>query len=181
MPNKIQPRSLMPSSQAFLEKAQSLNAGNKAAATGARAALTHSSVRVGAGDNREKAQSAGSAIKGMLASLSNGFMGLLHGAKRLAKSISSYVFGPSNPQSGLQPRKAMDKVARGVDGGAASVQQFLNSNAATKGVFRDLRDSVSPPSSSLHALDRAAGDAITDLKSEGKALFKDVKDFFKDR
>ena len=180
MPNKIQPRPLMPSSQAFLEKAQSLNAGNKAAATGARAALTSSSVRVGAGENREKAQSAGSAIKGILASLSNGFMGLVHGAKSLAKSISSYVFSSGNSQSGLQPRKAMDKVARRMDSGAASVQAFLHSNAATRNVYRDIRDSLRPPGSSLHALDRAASDAITDLKSEGKALFKDVKGFFKD-
>lgn len=181
MVNTIRPRqSLMAQSQGFLEKTKQLNAENKSAATGARAALGQSTVSVGSGENRQKARSSGASIKGILTSLSNALMAVLYSPVALVKALHAYTMRPSRAGSDPAPKKAMDQVARGLDNGAASVYSFLNSNPVTKENFRSLRGAIHPPTSTRDALAREADDALTDLKGQGKTLLRDLNKLFKD-
>ncbi len=177
MVNTIRPRqSLMAQSQNLLEKTKQLNAENKSAATGARAALGQSTISVGSGVNRQKARSAGASIKGILTSLSNALMAVLHSPVALVKALHAYTMRPSRAGSALAPEKAMDQVAHRLDSGAASVYGFLNSNSLTKENFRSLRGAINPPSSTMDALAREADDALTDLKG----LLSDLNKSFND-
>lgn len=176
MSNTIRPRpSLMASSQALLKKTQELNT----ASTGARAALGQSTIRVGSGQNRQKAQSAGETIKGLLTSLSNALKAVLYSPVALVKALHSYSVRPSRAETSFAPKDAMARVSQAADSSAASVHDFLNSNAVTKDVFREIRDTVSPPSSTLDALGREAGDTATDFKGAVKGMLEDAKNLFK--
>lgn len=163
----------------FAAKAQKLNAASQPGGTNPRNALAGKCCSVGSGDNRATAQSAGSALQGLFASLSNGFMSVVHGAKSAYKSISSYVFGPSQPQGPLRPKEAMKKVSSVLGQGANTVTDSLNRNAATKEVYRSVRNGVNPRSSTLDALGRQANDALTDVKQAGKGLLDDAGQFLK--
>lgn len=178
--NTIPPKpSLHGQSAVFAAKARELNAASKPEGSNPGNALADKRCAVGSGSSREKAQSAGAATRSLFASLSNGFMGILHGAKSLAKSLTSYAFGPSTPQAALQPKKAMAAASNAVAQGAGAVSDFLNSTRATRDAYRGARDAVSPPQSTIDSLGRQASDALTDAKQAGKGLLNEAEQFFK--
>lgn len=170
--------SLHGQSAAFLDKARALNASTKTGSTNPNNALAGKRCSVGSGENRAKAQSEGTTVRGIFASLSNGLMSVVHGAKSLLKSISAHAFGPSQPEAPLQPKKAMAAVSSSIGQGVDTVADFLNSAAATKNTYRGLRDAVNPPKSPLDAVGREANDALTDVKGAGQKLMKDAENFF---
>lgn len=166
-------------SEAFAAKAKGLNAADKATATNPHNALAGRNCGVGPGDSRAKARSEATTAKGIFTLLSNGFMGVVHGAKSLLKSMTSYVFGPSQPEAPLQPKKAMAAVSGAVGQGVDTVNDFLDSTAATKDAHRGVRDALNPPKSTMEALGREASDAFTDIKGAGQELLDDAGKFFK--
>lgn len=166
-------------SAVFAAKAQELNATNPAEPPNSNNALAGKHCRVGSGENRAKAQSEGTTVKGVITSLSNGFMGVVHGAKSLYKSFSSYAFAPSQPQAPLQPKKAMAAVSGAIGQGVDTVTDFLNSTPATKDSYRGVRDALLPPKSTLESMERQAKDAITDIQGAGQEVISEVGKFFK--
>lgn len=170
--------SLQRQSEIFAAKARELSAAGKTGAASPGNVLAERRCAVGSGENREKAQSAGATIKGLLASLSNSFMGVLHSARSLVKSLSSYTFGPSQPQAALEPKKAMAAASETLAQGVDTITDFLSSRQATKDVYRGARDALSPPGTRLDAAQRQASDAMTDVKSAGQKVIRDAEKFF---
>ncbi|MBS7779609.1 hypothetical protein [Acidovorax sp. CCYZU-2555] len=166
-------------SEVFAAKAKGLNAADKATATNPHNALAGRNCSVGPGNSRAKAQSEGTTIKGLITSLSNGFTSVVHGAKNLCKSATSYVFRPSQPEAPLQPKKAMTAILGAAGQGVDTVTDFLNRTPAIKDAYRGVRDALNPPKSTMVALGREASDAITDIKSAEQGLMDDVGKFFK--
>lgn len=171
--------SLAGQSEVFAARAKGLNAANKARATNPHNALAGRNCSVGPGNSRARAQSEGTTIKGLITSLSNGFMSVVHGAKNLCKSATSYVFRPSQPEAPLQPKKAMAAVLGAAGQGVDAVTDFLSSTPATKDAYRSVRDALNPPKSTIKSLEREASDAITDIKGTGQSLIDDFGKFFK--
>lgn len=171
--------SLTGQSALFAAKAQELHAPQKAAATNPHNALAGRECSVGPGHGRTKAQSEATGVKSFIASLSNDFTRLMHGAGSIFKSISSHAFGPSQPEAALQPKKAMAAVsgAQGMD----AVTDFLNASPATRQAYRDVRDAVQRPHSGVEGLGREANDALTDIQGAGHKLLKDAESYFKKR
>ena len=113
--------SLADQSAVFAARPQELHAAHKAAAPNPHNALAGRDCSVGPGQSRARAQSEGTTVKSLITALSNGFMGLVHGPQSLLKSIASYAFRPSQPEAGLQPKKAMAAVSAAVDQGMDTV------------------------------------------------------------
>lgn len=178
--NTIPPKlSLAATSEAFAAKAHRLNASSKAGPSNPGNALADKRCTVGAGESREKAQSAAVSVKSLFTSLHNGFKSILYCAAALLKPLTSYAFRSSDAQTAPGPKKAMKMASGAMAQGAASVTGFLNANALTKDTYRGARDALNPPSSTLDSLAREADDALADIQGASESLISETRGFLK--